>query len=115
MAGRAALIAALALAGCQNDNICAAPDPFVPETPQNPLQWQRAAESCVHRWAYRLAGADGTFQQVGAAVLGGCQVVIRNYAASENHEAAPEPYFRRLQGLAEFHVAQARAGNCTPP
>jgi hypothetical protein len=85
------------------------------------------AESCIHKWAYRLAPAPGTNREIADATVAGCRDAIMkegNLMFKEqngkdvdgNSEAAMFKLLRvRYADLALFHVVQARAGKCDVP
>lgn len=128
------LIAVLTLVGCQgSDRICTVPKPM--DESLNALIGSNgtakvvaarvAAESCVHRWAYRLAGSPDTASVVASAAVAGCEdapaynVRARMVLLAQNNMVldggTPEEELKRLRGLALFHVVQARSGKCPVP
>lgn len=97
----------LSLASCSSpdDRICAKPPRL-----QLGLDLQSTATACVHRWAYRLAKADGPNREIASAVVSGCADSIDAFLASTKEgEVKAQTNF---DGLALFHVVQARAGKC---
>ena len=119
------LLLVLMLAGCarqptQLDAICSTPQPLSVTASSS-----QAAESCVHRWAYRLAAAPSPAPEIAKAVVAGCDSAI-SADAGDSYRATPEAlrgdedawYRRHLDqalGQALFHVIQARAGHCRIP
>ena len=108
-----AVVALLAVSACQaqvkpDDRICSTP----------PAVESGAWGSCVHKWAYRLAGAQGSNSEIAKAAVVACADAV----AYKVDAAKPED---RLQLLADinrtapeealFRVVQARAGHCAIP
>jgi hypothetical protein len=133
----AALAAGCLLSACsnssgsgQNDKTCLTP-PAVDtleavaavKTPQDQAT---LTASCVHRWAYRLAKAEGPSNEIAKAVVGGCREAIDregNLYLETSKDGMTMPQLERIRArleskyseLALFHVVQARAGNCDVP
>ena len=97
----------LALASCNSpdDRICAKPPRLHLGQDQ-----QAAAIDCIHRWAYRLAKADGPNREIANAVIGGCAENID--ALMESTKQDPAKARADFDSLALFYVVQARAGKC---
>lgn len=91
-------------------------------------------EDCLHRWAYSLAGASDTADQVANATVAACSGQLSRWnqqamapvtGASAQAEAVSlitgEPtgpiaaHHDFAQSRALFYVVQARAGRCAPP
>lgn len=131
-------IVALALVGCArpSERICTTPPSLKPRifASTNDRAAEEDFKGCIHRWAYRLAPAKERPSEVVAAVLGACQGTFSAYA-SERYEFARKhdlgstatsdrtgqettieaDVTEEAQGLAQFHVIQARAGKCRVP
>ena len=113
----AALIALSVLAGCKEKNVVA--DRHICLDP--PALSQHTTDACVHRWAYRLAGAPESARDVASAVTGGCAANIGAdiYNMAKGDPARTDywtPHIRRMAlEKALFHVVQARAGHCDIP
>ncbi len=106
------------------------PDPIICSTPLNVLQIKDApaivkAESCVHRWSYRLGGTTENADSVAEAVVAGCREAITPLAREtlENAETVRSTWSDReigasyaevehWQRIAKFYVLQGRAGRC---
>ena len=99
------LVFALASCNSSDDRICAKPPRL-----QLGQDQQTAAIGCIHRWAYRLAKADGPNREIANAVIGGCGEPIDRLL--ESSEQNPTKIRADLETLALFHVVQARAGEC---
>ncbi|HET6407153.1 MAG TPA: hypothetical protein VFG14_04670, partial [Chthoniobacteraceae bacterium] len=54
-------------------NICARPLPLSAAPGRTSFEQQRIVESCIHRWAYRLAKALGPNREIADATLGACR------------------------------------------
>ena len=82
--------------------------------------------SCVHKWAYRLAGSPDSAPVVAKAVVAACINTIgedaeRTSTQSAGHrdDALQQSFFSRNKEVMEeqalFRVVQARAGTCVIP
>lgn len=125
----------LGVVGCtrQNDRICTVPTSYDGALKEffgstgtaEVLAAREAAEACIHRWAYRLAGSPDPAAVVADTAFAGCDdipaVNVRSrmaLARSNNmilDEETAEREAQRLKRLALFHVVQARAGHCDVP
>jgi hypothetical protein len=80
---------------------------------------QTAAENCVHRAAYNMAGARDGASTVADAVVTACQQAIDGalYASlAVGAGAQSEAQLHNdMHALALFRVVQARAGHCAKP
>lgn len=109
---RSILLIGLVLASCGQtkpvDRICTTP------AAQTSGDWG----TCVHRWAYRMAGAIGPASEIADAAVTACADAIayqvnaappseRIELSGQIMDAAPE--------IARFRVIQARAGHCAVP
>jgi hypothetical protein len=113
MRTQTALILLLALSACQqqpkpDDRICSTPPAIEPG----------AWSNCIHKWAYRMAGAPGPSSDVAKAAVAACADAV----AYQVNEAKPEDRLQLLNdinrsapGIALFRVVQARAGHCAIP
>lgn len=102
------LLSACGLETNPDDRICLTPPA------QTPGQWG----ACVHRWGYRLAGSGDPATTVAQAVVAGCADAIAyqiNEAEPGEQAKLANDIMRSAQGLALFHVVQARAGHCAIP
>lgn len=80
---------AILLSGCQDkrisqgdDNICLkAPKNDLLAVPHDLASQMEARDGCIHRWAYRLAGAPDSAEVVAKAVLAGCHDTITGTAS----------------------------------
>ena len=91
-----------------NDKICLTPQP----------QTSGAWGTCVHRWAYRLAGSPDPAATIAKAVVAGCSDAIAyqiNQAETGDRVQLSNDIMRSAPELALFHVVQARAGHCPIP
>jgi hypothetical protein len=133
----AGCLAAVVVSGCSRaPDICTTPQPLdiSPEGIPGPAEWARQrdlAEQCVHRWAYRLAGADDPATAVAAAAVGACSDLIGRTAEAWREQFGSDrglvsyrtgqplnAYARTFEELsmkAQFYVIQARAGRCPAP
>lgn len=141
---RAIVLALLLLAGCDraekiakygpaDGKVCLTPPPVQTATPVTTADYERAADGCLHRWAYRLAAESEPSEAVAEAVVGGCQDPVFRWAASELRDRGQtdlssfnspftggrsDPVGLRVEQktrLARFYVVQARAGHCATP
>jgi hypothetical protein len=124
--------AIVALCGCdaipkrvaQNDRICLTPPPL-PSTSSTTLGEQAAiVDSCIHRWAYRLARSSENAPLVATATLAHCQGAIDYEARYEGNpqkreilqsQAATQQTRPRLYYNALARIIEARAGDCDVP
>lgn len=74
--------------------------------------------TCIHKWAYRLARSQDPAEIVAKAVVTACNDVA-NYAVEHVPNITPEQRIERYSGAlavgqvtALFRVVQARAGHC---
>lgn len=122
MVRTAALFTIVLATGCAkskaNDAACLTP----PNAMESAGTLGEKEEGCLHRWAYRLAGAPGSSKDVADAVAAGCEEPTRNIwlESSRGQDTATQDRMRqdirdRALGNALFHVTQARAGNCDIP
>lgn len=93
-----------------------------------------AFDDCLHRWGYRLAGADDTAAiDVADAVVAACTPVLVRWNQSTlagqpagtsdsavslvtgKTGATPEDRYEMARGKALFYVVQGRAGHCAAP
>ena len=127
----------LAVGGCdvvqavkQDDRICSTPaktDFSNAMIAKTSIEQMLVTESCVHKWAYRLARAQGSNRELADATLGGCRdallmegnLIIREQTGKDADSASEAVMFRKLQerygDKALFNVVQARAGHCDIP
>lgn len=91
-----------------------------------------AFDDCLHRWGYRLAGADDTADIVAQAVVAACAPALSRWNQSnlaqvqegsdtavslvtgESQTTFGERY-QMAQNKALFYVVQGRAGSCSAP
>jgi hypothetical protein len=100
------------LSGCNQ----AKPDDRICSTP--PATAPGAWSDCIHKWAYKMAGAQGANSDVAKASVAACADAI----AYQINEAEPEDRAQLLADInrsapeiALFRVVQARAGHCAIP
>jgi len=123
MRWRAAILALLTLnAGCYqsqpavkaDDRICLTPGPLSGDA------WR----GCIHKWAYRMAGAPDAANIVARGVVGACMEPIKteidNIANTskiygEAYRELGDREFKLAANDAVFRVVQARAGHCPVP
>ena len=116
-----ASLALLSLASCQagqNNQIAAAnPDARICNTPP-PVRVLNTWGSCLHRTAYRLAGAPDSAREVAEAVVTRCAdpiaAQINNAPSGEQAQLAAD-INRSAPGIALMYVVEARAGHCPIP
>lgn len=98
------------LAGCgpkQDERICRTPAEVISDT-----DWK----GCVHRLAYRLAGAGGSAKVIAEATVGGCADTVEMAQATGEPIAPGAPSVAQLASTqALFRIMQARAGHCDIP
>jgi hypothetical protein len=125
----------LAACGARPDSrICTTPATLIQVAGRDP---QQKSDSCVHRWAYRLARSNEAPAVVADAVMGACwdtlfPVVFASYDSARTNAPNNDPevslsmrtgrevplgarVFEDQRAKALFHVVQARAGNCATP
>lgn len=126
---RAAYLAVVvALAGCsqQDDRICITPlDLTAMQAIPNTIDgYERKLDACVHRWAYRIAGAEGSAADLGRAAVGGCDDAVLYFASAKGEPNGGDPSgyareraeaIRAFSRKGAFYVATARAGRCNIP
>lgn len=97
---------------------------------------QQKANTCVHRWAYKLARSPDPASVVAEAVMGACRETLLplTYALYElgqtdettnpdlalsertgRHIPLGQDVYDDMRATALFHVVQARAGKCNIP
>ncbi len=120
-----------ALSGCaerENSAICSTPE-SLSEALKLPHDFGNETikvDACLHRWAFRLAAADGSINEVAQAAVGGCHdmfPVETTLFITENKMPTDQATIDRWEGkfradgleMARFYVAMARAGKCNIP
>ena len=112
-----------------DDRICNTPsalDVAGASAASSPDEQATLTTSCVHRWAYRLAKAEGSHGEIASAVVGGCREAIdveANLYLETSKDGLTTPELERIRRrlereyseMALFHVVQARAGRCDVP
>jgi hypothetical protein len=117
------LFGALLMAGCSpnpDEWVCSKPLSILAVAGNTGADSLARADSCVHRWAYRLAPSKETLKDVAAAVVSGCSAPISevatefkpNGAGGDSNAGSVQETLRKYDGLARFHVIQARVGHC---
>jgi len=116
-----------ALAGCAEQpfalggpdpNVCVPPPAVRGAAAANAYEQAVLRDECLHRWAYRLAGARDTADLVVGAVVGACRREIERSATllADNDESAETYYLTEMERVSReralYRVIQARAGNC---
>lgn len=124
-------VAALFVMSCspEDSRICSTPAAFDPSS-VNGNTWINA-QSCIHRWSYRLAVGKESPEQTAEAVVGGCYDAIDKWVntvvavdgqipdyrdpISGNVGDYRSKMFQEARTYALFYVVQARAGHCRVP
>lgn len=126
---RVGLFGALLIVGCSpspDEWVCSKPLSILAVAGNTGADSLARADSCVHRWAYRLAPSKETLKDVAVAVVSGCSAPISEVATASKPAGAGGAWdaellsaetfqretFQRYDGLARFHVVQARVGHC---
>lgn len=128
----------LAACGAPNEKICLKPQTLAFNSmvgDRSLATAQLKADNCVHRWAYKLAGASDPAGTVADAVMGACRdtlfpLVSARYEDARANGGDPDRALSDRSGeqvalgrevyddtraAALFHVIQARAGRCAIP
>jgi len=128
---RLVILLGLVATGCSglaNDKICSTPEQLseMLKLPHDYTNQITKVDNCLHRWAFRLAGAQGSINEVAQAAIGACHdtfeveatlFVVENKMPTD--QATTDHWETKFRDdgldLARFYVAMARAGRCAIP
>ena len=119
---------ALILGSCSGkisdeDLICNQTPGFIRSAATSSSEQLEVANSCIHKWAYRLGRSSGSNAEIAKATLGACRESLTyflNFKVDEGNKSKDpftddkwQLYVKEFEENALFRVVQGRAGQCS--